>query len=577
MRDSQALADPPTGATYPAQAIVLSRAIQAFELTGNELTSRGDFWSLMLFVIAIGNLVVYFSLGWVSNIVAQKLTREYRLRLLETTMHQPMQFFDKAGNASGGLSSKLSSAATNLQELMSMNIGLILINITNVLSSSILGIIVGWKLGLVCVFGALPPLIFCGYLRIRLEGRLDDATSARFAKSAAVAAEAISAIRTVASLTLERTILHRYQEELSDVAARSIKALTWTMFWYSLTQSISFLAMALGFWYGGRLVSTGEYTTLQFFTVFIAVLFGGEATAAFFQYTTSLTKAKTAANLMFWLKKNVEKDPVEKANKPSEDEKDDGPASVECNSLAFAYPSRPNAQVLRGIDVSIPAGTFAAFVGPSGCGKSTMIALLSRFYDPISGSICFNSETITQRSQRCHRRRIALVQQEPVLYQGSIRDNIALGAIESREATEPEVEEACAHANILEFVKSLPEGLNTNVGVRGSQLSGGQKQRIAIARAMIRNPRILLLDEATSALDTEGEKIVQAALLNAALGGNRTTIAVAHRLSTIRDADQILVFEDGMIVETGNHQSLLALQGRYARMCEGQALDQAVQ
>lgn len=486
-----------------------------------------------------------------------------------------MEFFDQPSHASGSMTSKLSNCATNIQELMGLNIGLILINIVNVTSSSIFGIIVGWKLGLVCVFGALPPLLFCGYLRIRLETALDDATSKRFASSAAVAAEAISAIRTVASLTLERTILHIYQERLANVAAQATKALIWTMFWYALTQSISFLAMALGFWYGGKLVSTGEYNNTQFFAVFIAVIFGGEATAAFFQYTTSITKAQTAANLMFWLQERAPKDDMD-PSMPSSDEKDGhGPAAIAYDDLTFAYPARPNIPILDGIDVVIPPGKFAAFVGPSGCGKTTMISLLSRFYDPSSGTVSLNGQSITEVTTRQHRHRLALVQQEPVLYQGSIQDNIALGIAESREATDAEIEKACKQANILDFVKSLPEGLNTFVGMRGSQLSGGQRQRVAIARAIIRNPSVLLLDEATSALDTESEKIVQAALMDAAQEGSRTTIAVAHRLSTIRDADFIFVFEAGKIVEAGNHSTLLQQRGRYYQMCQGQALDGA--
>ncbi|KAF2164599.1 hypothetical protein M409DRAFT_24994 [Zasmidium cellare ATCC 36951] len=565
------------GGTYPAQAVLLSRTFGVFQLQdASRIRSRGDFWALMFFIIALANLVIYFIVGWSTTVISQKLTRRYRLRLFKTTIHQDMEFFDQASHASGGMTSKLSSCATNMQELMGINIGLILINITNVTSSSIFGIIVGWKLGLVCVFGALPPLLFSGYLRIRLETALDDATSKRFASSAAIAAEAISAIRTVASLTLERTILDIYQDRLANVASKATKALFWTMFWYSLTQSISFLAMALGFWYGGKLVSTGEYDTTQFFAIFIAVIFGGEATAAFFQYTTSITKAQIAANFMFWLEHRAPKQDMD-PSMPSPDEKDvHGPAAIGYDDLTFAYPARPNIPILNGIDVTIPPGKFAAFVGPSGCGKTTMISLLSRFYDPSSGSISLNKQAITDLTPRHHRRRIALVQQEPILYQGSIRDNVALGIAESREATEAEIEKACTQANIWDFVKSLPEGLNTFVGMRGSQLSGGQRQRVAIARAIIRDPSVLLLDEATSALDTESEKIVQAALMDAAQEGSRTTVAVAHRLSTIRDADYIFVFEAGKIVESGSHNFLLQKRGRYYQMCQGQALDRAV-
>jgi ATP-binding cassette subfamily B (MDR/TAP) protein 1 len=230
----------------------------------------------MFFVIALGNFVAFATIGWFSNVVIQHVSRGYRLEIFQLILKQDMNFFDREENASGSLATNLSSYPNSLTELLGFNIMLILINIVNVLSSSILAIVIGWKLGLVISFGALPPVIFAGYLRIRLEFKLEEATSKRFSNSAALASEAVSAIRTVSSLALERHIIDKYEERLQGVARRSIKALVWTMFWYSLTQSISFLGMALGFWYGGQLISTGEYTTAQFYIVFIAVIFSGE-------------------------------------------------------------------------------------------------------------------------------------------------------------------------------------------------------------------------------------------------------------------------------------------------------------
>jgi ATP-binding cassette subfamily B (MDR/TAP) protein 1 len=201
-----------------------------------------------------------------------------------------------------------------------------------------------------------------------------------------------------------------------------------------------------------------------------------------------------------------------------------------------------------------------------------MISLLERFYDPISGRILCDDKALPELCPRKYRRDIALVQQEPVLYQGSIRDNIAMG-IES-EVTDAQVQFAAEQSNIYDFITSLPEGFATLCGNRGTQLSGGQRQRIAIARALIREPRLLLLDEATSALDTESEKIVQSALEKAKSG--RTTIAVAHRLSTIKDADRIIVFARGKIVESGTHKDLLARRGVYYEMSLGQSLDKSI-
>lgn len=355
------------------------------------------------------------------------------------------------------------------------------------------------------------------------------------------------------------------------------------MLWYALTQSISFLAMALGFWYGGRLISHNEYTTDQFFTVFIGVIFSGEAAAAFFSYTTSLTKSATAANYIFWLRRItpvVQEDPSKPPFSDDSEKDGQGPAHVQVEDVAFAYESRPHAKVLDDINVDVRPGQFIAFVGASGCGKSTMISLLERFYDPVSGRISCNALPLPSLCPRKYRASISLVQQEPVLYQGTVRDNIAMG-IESTsssqagsEVTDAQILAAAQASNIASFISSLPEGFNTLCGSRGTQLSGGQRQRIAIARALIRQPKLLLLDEATSALDTESEKVVQKALEKAKSG--RTTVAVAHRLSTIKDADCIVVFARGRIVEMGNHRELLGKRGVYYEMCLGQSLDRGI-
>ena len=263
--------------------------MDAFALTEKDAMIReGNFFSLMFFVLALVNLIVYGILGFVSNIISQQTIKSYRLEIFNSVIRQNLAFFDLPTNTTGALVSHLSQEPQSLQELLSFNIGVVLIVIINLLSSCILAVIVGWKLGLVLVFGALPPLVFSGYLRIRLEFKLDDDTSARFASSTAVASEAVMAIRTVASLALERQIIARYESSLHNIAKTSLKSLLWTMFWYSLSQSISFLAMALGFWYGGRLLSYGEYDSKQFYTVFVAVIFSSEAAATFFTYSTSM-------------------------------------------------------------------------------------------------------------------------------------------------------------------------------------------------------------------------------------------------------------------------------------------------
>ena len=239
-----------------------------------------------------------------------------------------------------------------------------------------------------------------------------------------------------------------------------------------------------------------------------------------------------------------------------------GGVSVEFKNIYFAYKSR-DTQVLSNLNLHVAPGQFAALVGASGCGKSTTISLLERFYDATSGTVMYNGQDIKSLDPALYRQQLSLVAQEPTLYEGTIRDNIAL-SVDS--AMDTDIEAACTDAQIHEFIVSLPDGYNTRLGPKGMSLSGGQKQRLSLARALLRKPRLLLLDEATSSLDSESEKLVQAAIERAAGDGKRTMIAVAHRLATIQKADVIFVMGSGKVLEQGSHQELLKKRGVYWQM-----------
>ncbi|KZL88052.1 abc transporter [Colletotrichum incanum] len=557
---------------FPGQSLIIANLVDVFTLTGSEMIKKGNFYSLMFFVLALGVLVCYFAMGLTTNVIAQGLNHKLRKQCLNDFLRQDLQFFDRRENNTGALASRLESNPQAILELMGFNIGLILISTLNVLACSILAIVTTWKLGLVVVFAGLPPLVSAGYIKVRLDAKLDASTSKRYSSSAAIASESVTAIRTVSSLAIEETVLKKYTDELDHAVSASTAPLFIMTIAFGLTQCIEYFFMALGFWYGCRLLSFQEVSMYQFFVAFMGTFFSGQAASQLFQYSSSMTKGINAANYLFWLH---DLQPTIQETPQNRDAAPKAGNTLGFDQLRFSYPLRPEAHVLRGIDLEIKKGQFVALVGASGCGKSTMIAMLERFYDPTTGTIRIDGDALSELNPRLYRRVVALVQQEPTLFQGSIRENIALGidADFISDVPDAQIEMACRAANAWDFVSSLPEGLATPCGSSGMQLSGGQRQRIAIARALIRNPKILLLDEATSALDTESEKIVQRALNDAARDGERITIAVAHRLSTIKDADMICVYYGGRIVERGTHSQLVAKGGMYKQMCEAQNLE----
>jgi ATP-binding cassette, subfamily B (MDR/TAP), member 1 len=310
-----------------------------------------------------------------------------------------------------------------------------------------------------------------------------------------------------------------------------------------------------------------NYFRFQFFLCFSAVIFGAESAGTVFAYAPDFAKARhAAATLKALFDRKPEIDSWSRDGRQVSTLE----GRVEFKDVHFRYPTRPNQPVLRGLNLRIKPGQYVAFVGASGCGKSTAISLLERFYDPIIGGIFVDGVEISSYNVNAYRSHLALVSQEPNLYQGTIRENILLGT-DADTASEEEIVQCCKDANIYDFIASLPSGLDSLVGSKGCMLSGGQKQRIAIARALLRCPKILLLDEATSALDSESEQVVQTALDTAAQG--RTTIAVAHRLSTVKKADVIYVFSQGRIVEFGTHDELMQTKGLYFELANLQSLE----
>lgn len=554
----------PTSAVFFAKQIVtLSQPVT--DSNKSQIKKDSDFWSAMYLMLAFVQFFAFSAQGIAFAMCSERLVRRVRDRAFRTMLRQDVSFFDKDENTAGALTSFLSTETTHVAGLSGVTLGTLLMMITTLIAACVLGLAIGWKLSLVCI-ATMPVLLGCGFFRFWMLAHFQRRSKAAYASSATFASEAISAIRTVAALTREDDVLRQYQDSLAAQQRRSLTSVLKSSALYAGSQSLLFLCFALGFWYGGTLIGKLEYDMFQFFLCFMAVIFGAQSAGSIFSFAPDMGKAHHAAaqlKALFDRKPVVDSWSAEGEKLPQVD------GTLEFRDVHFRYPTRPDVPVLRGLNLTVRPGQYVALVGASGCGKSTTIALLERFYDPLSGGVFVDNKEISTLNINDYRSHIALVSQEPTLYQGTIRDNIVLGSAKET-VSDQAIEFACREANIYDFIVSLPEGFNTVVGTKGTLLSGGQKQRIAIARALIRDPKILLLDEATSALDSESEHVVQAALDKAAKG--RTTIAVAHRLSTIQKADIIYVFDQGRIVEAGTHSELMKKNGRYAELVNLQSL-----
>ncbi|WEW56462.1 multidrug-resistance transporter mdr2 [Emydomyces testavorans] len=556
------------GGGQPTMAVFFAKCISALALPPplyGKLRHDADFWCLMFLMLGIVMFFAYSIQGSIFAYCSEKLIFRARSKAFRSMLRQEIAFFDKEENSTGGLTSFLSTETKHLSGISGVTLGTILLVTTTLTASMIVALVIGWKVALVCI-SCVPPLLACGFYRFWILAAFQRRANKAYEASASYACEATSAIRTVASLTREYDVSGTYHEQLVVQGKKSLMSVLKSSTLYAASQSFMFFVFALGFWYGGTLLGKGQYSLFQFFVAFTEVVFGAQSAGTVFSFAPDMGKAKSAAADF---KKLFDRKPSIDTQSKDGDDVEYIEGSIEFRDVHFRYPTRPEQPVLRGLNLTVKPGQYVALVGPSGCGKSTTIALLERFYDTLSGGIYVDGNDITRWNVNAYRSFLALVSQEPTLYQGTIRENILLG-INEEDAPEEAIVEACKAANIYDFIMSLPDGFATVVGSKGSMLSGGQKQRIAIARALIRDPKILLLDEATSALDSESEKVVQAALDAAAKG--RTTIAVAHRLSTIQKADLIYVFDQGRISESGTHSELLANKGRYYELVHLQSL-----
>ncbi|MCC5943852.1 MAG: ATP-binding cassette domain-containing protein [Bernardetiaceae bacterium] len=555
--------------------LISSSVLLAFpEFTGNlidaslgnaeGLMSSIDQISLMLIAVLVVQMLFSFLRIYFFAQVSERAMADIRTGLYERYLTLPMAFYDK--RRSGELLSRITADVSLLQDTFSVTLA----EFFRQTITLFVGIgILFYKTPKLTFFmlGILPILMLAAMFFGKFIRKLSKRTQDEQASANIIVEETLQAISMVKAFTNEIFELKRYGKAQENVVAIALRAATYRGAFVSFIIFVLFGTIVGVLWFGASLVesgeiSIGELTSFIIYTMFIAGSIGGLGNVY-----GQLQKAVGASDRVRDILDETSEQPLAKTLPPVDK---NAQGKIEIKNLSFVYPTRTDITVLKNIDMQIAAGQKIALVGHSGAGKSTIAQLMLRFYALNEGSIKVDGKNIWDYDLQVYRQLIGVVPQEVILFGGTIRENIAYG---NTKANDEEIRAAAQKANALDFIEGFPEGLDTVVGERGVKLSGGQRQRIAIARAILKDPKILILDEATSSLDAEAESLVQDALDK--LMKNRTTIIIAHRLATIQKADRIYVLDKGQVCEQGNHEELIRTNGIYNRLIKLQTLDQA--
>jgi ABC-type multidrug transport system fused ATPase/permease subunit len=484
--------------------------------------------------------------------------------------------------------SKLNMDSGSISGLSGVILGTIFSIVTSVVGGAILAHIVAWKIAIV-LLAAVPIMVFAGYVRLRILALAEEKHQNAYNDAASLASEATSSMQIVAAFGLEGHFLDSYRNAISGPYEEHLRFALFGNVLLAFSLSVSYYVYSLAYWWGSKQVRNGTYSQKDFFIVLPALLFSAQAAGQLFSLAPEVTRAKTAAQSVFAL--HDERPTILTEDNPSQRSPDDTVVNtnsllsdasasygtfgvhgeLEFRGVSLYYETRPDVPALNNVSFQIRHGEYVAFVGRSGAGKSSTIHLIERFFDPTAGQVYLDGRDIRNEPVQIHRARLALVEQEPDLFPGSVKFNIGLGRRPGAEVSDEDIVAVAKKCELHDFIMSLPEGYNSEVGAHGSKLSGGQRQRLAIARALLRDPEILLLDEATSQLDANTEREIRRTIAAASKG--RTTIMIAHRLASVQHADKIFVFDAGRIVEQGRHDELVAEGGIYAGMVAAQELE----
>ncbi|XP_038899329.1 ABC transporter B family member 19-like [Benincasa hispida] len=514
-----------------------------------------DVATICLFMTGLAAIVVVGAYMEITcwRLVGDRSAQRIRTKYLRAVLRQDISFFDTK-ISTGDIMHGISSDVAHIQEVMGEKMAHFIHHIFTFICGYVVGFLRSWKVSLV-VFSVTPLMMFCGIAYKAIYVGLTSKEEASYRKAGGVAEQAISSIRTVFSFVAEDKLGAKYAELLENSVPFGKRIGFSKGVGMGVIYLVTYSTWALAFWYGAILVARKEITGGDAIACFFGVNVGGRGLALSLSYFAQFAQGTVAAGRVFTI---IDRVPEIDSYSPIGRTLRNVRGRIEFKGVSFAYPSRPDSLILNSLNLVFPSSKTLALVGASGGGKSTIFALIERFYDPIQGTISLDGRDIRTLQIKWLRDQIGMVGQEPILFATSIIENVMMG---KENATEKEAIAACIAANADRFISGLPQGYDTQVGDRGALLSGGQKQRIALARAMIKDPKILLLDEPTSALDPESESTVQKAIDQLSLG--RTTIVIAHRLATVRNSHAIAVIERGSLAEIGTHFQLMEREGAY--------------
>ncbi|XP_024022964.1 ABC transporter B family member 11 [Morus notabilis] len=547
------------GVILPVFGLLLSGIVKTFFEPPHELRKDSEFWALVFVGLGVTTMLVSPSRGYFFAVAGCKLIKRMRSMCFEKVVYMEVSWFDEGEHSSGAIGARLSTDAASVRGLVGDALGLLVQNIATAVAGLVIAFEANWQMALI-VLVLLPLIGVNGYVQMKFMKGFSADAKKMYEEASKIANDAVGSIRTVASFCAEEKVMELYQKKCEGPIKAGIRQGLVSGAGFGLSLFMLFSMYACTFYAGARLVADGKAGFSEVFRVFFALNMAAIGVSQSGSLSPDINKTKSAAASVFAILDRKSKiDTSDDKGTVLERVK----GEIEFRHVSFKYPTRPDVQIFQDLCLAIHSGKTVALVGESGSGKSTVISLLERFYDPDSGKITLDGIEIQNLQLKWFRQQMGLVSQEPVLFNDTIRANIAYG--KQGNATESEILSAAQLANAHNFISSLQQGYDTIVGERGIQLSGGQKQRVAIARATVKTPKILLLDEATSALDAESERVVQDALDRVMV--DRTTVVVAHRLSTIKGADLIAVVKNGVIAEKGKHETLMAIKdGIYASL-----------